>query len=238
MATKIPYMLATRQLGAILEKIRQARKPDDRFTQDFLKTKLGFRSGSAMAVIPLLKKMGFLDSSGAPTDLYDKFRNEGASKTAAAEGMKKAFFELFDRNRYAYEMGEKEVADLIVEITGATKQDRVTKATVATFMTLKSLADFESDATVGSVSTHSQGGDATEDVSAAEAETSQDLSSSVTPPALHQGQFFSSGSLPPNTGETQLRVGYTINLNLPETKDVDVFNAIFKALNEHLLKNS
>jgi hypothetical protein len=28
---------------------------------------------------------------------------------------------------------------------------------------------------------------------------------------------------------------YTINLNLPETTDVEVFNAIFKALRENLL---
>jgi hypothetical protein len=33
-----------------------------------------------------------------------------------------------------------------------------------------------------------------------------------------------------------LRIAYTINLNLPETSDPAVFNAIFKALKEHLLK--
>jgi hypothetical protein len=32
-----------------------------------------------------------------------------------------------------------------------------------------------------------------------------------------------------------LRLGYTINLNLPATTDVAVFNAIFKSLREHLL---
>lgn len=33
----------------------------------------------------------------------------------------------------------------------------------------------------------------------------------------------------------QLRLGYNINLNLPNTTDVAVFNAIFKSLREHLL---
>ena len=32
-----------------------------------------------------------------------------------------------------------------------------------------------------------------------------------------------------------LRLGYTINLNLPATTDIAVFNAIFKSLREHLL---
>ena len=32
-----------------------------------------------------------------------------------------------------------------------------------------------------------------------------------------------------------LRLGYTINLNLPATSDVAVFDAIFRSLKEHLL---
>jgi hypothetical protein len=35
-----------------------------------------------------------------------------------------------------------------------------------------------------------------------------------------------------------LNLGYTINLNLPATSDPAVFNAIFRALKEHLLKGS
>ena len=236
MSVRLPYMLAYGRLREILEKIREARRPD-RFTLDFLKTILGFRSSSDRPIIPFLKKMGFLDSGGVPTPLYDQFRNEETSGAAVAQGMKTAFSELFVRSEYVYEKSSKEITGLVVQITGAAKEDATTKATVSTFMTLKNLADFESDATVSSVSAHSQGGDATEDASAAEAEASQNRFSSATPPPPHQGQISSSGNLPLNTGETRLQVGYTINLNLPETTDIDVFNAIFKALNEHLLKN-
>jgi hypothetical protein len=35
--------------------------------------------------------------------------------------------------------------------------------------------------------------------------------------------------------QTQLGISYTINLNLPATTEVEVFNAIFKSLKEHLL---
>ena len=34
----------------------------------------------------------------------------------------------------------------------------------------------------------------------------------------------------------KMNLAYTINLNLPKTDDIAVFNAIFKALKEHLLK--
>ena len=41
---------------------------------------------------------------------------------------------------------------------------------------------------------------------------------------------------PPITIPTKFGISYTINLNLPATNDVEVFNAIFKALKENLLK--
>jgi hypothetical protein len=34
-----------------------------------------------------------------------------------------------------------------------------------------------------------------------------------------------------------LNLSYTINLNLPPTSDIAVFNAIFKSLKENLLRN-
>lgn len=34
-----------------------------------------------------------------------------------------------------------------------------------------------------------------------------------------------------------MNLGYTINLNLPATSDIAVFNAIFKSLRENLLRN-
>jgi hypothetical protein len=38
-----------------------------------------------------------------------------------------------------------------------------------------------------------------------------------------------------NAPAPHLNLGYTINLQLPSTTDVAVFNAIFKSLREHLL---
>ncbi|MBI2101595.1 DUF5343 domain-containing protein [Candidatus Woesearchaeota archaeon] len=44
------------------------------------------------------------------------------------------------------------------------------------------------------------------------------------------------GEAPQITMPTKLGISYTINLNLPATNDVEVFNSIFKALKENLLK--
>ncbi|MGF1475917.1 MAG: DUF5343 domain-containing protein [Geminicoccaceae bacterium] len=96
-------MLSVSLIPKILEKIQNARRPE-RFTQDFLETKLGHSGGSARSIIPLLKRMGFLGSDGVPTSLYDQFRNTDTQGAAVAEGMRNAFSELFERNEYVYEM--------------------------------------------------------------------------------------------------------------------------------------
>ena len=52
MAAKLPYMLSTGLIPKILEKVQNARRPE-RFTLDFLETKLGYSASSARPVIPL-----------------------------------------------------------------------------------------------------------------------------------------------------------------------------------------
>ena len=214
MAAKLPYMMSTGLIPKILEKIQNARRPD-RFTQDFLETKLGHSGGSARSIIPLLKRMGFLGSDGVPSSLYDQFRNTDTQGLAVAVGMKNAFGELFDRNEYVYELPREKLNGLIIEITGGQKDDRTTVGIVGTFLALKELADFD-----GSLPDETMP-DPVTDVAA-------------TIPASSQDQTPSSANKMGNVG---LRIGYTINLNLPESTDPAVFNAIFRALRENLLRN-
>ena len=214
MASKIPYMTSTGLIPKILEKIQNARRPE-RFTQDFLGTKLGHSGGSAKAIIPLLKRMGFLGSDGVPTFLYDQFRNVETQGFAVAEGMKNAFSELFDRNEYIYEMSREKLTGQVVEITGATRNDRSTTAIVGTFLALKELADFEYE----------------------EPENPLPEPKSELPLSPQSSNNDQNVSPVGNRDNIELRVGYTINLNLPETNDPEVFTAIFKALRENLLKD-
>ncbi|WP_232370773.1 DUF5343 domain-containing protein [Roseococcus microcysteis] len=197
--------------------MQEARRPE-RFTTDFLETKLGQSGGSARAIIPLLKRMGFLNSDGSPTKLYDQFRNEETRKAAVAEGARTAYKDLFDRNDFAYSLSREKLTSLITEMTGLEKDSTVIKCTVATFWQLKELADFE--------------------VNLAGASPGVDTEPlNIVPrhaPDTHQPT--SAASSDRQSQNVRLSVGYTINLNLPETTNPDVFNAIFKALREHLLQ--
>jgi hypothetical protein len=67
-APKPPYMPNPGTLGKVLDKIKEAATPQ-RFTQDFVADTLLFKGNYALAVIPFLKKIGFLSGDGSPKRL-------------------------------------------------------------------------------------------------------------------------------------------------------------------------
>jgi hypothetical protein len=145
MSTKLPYVVQPGSIPKIFEKVRQAQTPE-RFTVDFLQTKLGFRGGNYRQFIPLAKKIGFLGTDGKPTDLYKRFRNSSHGGTAMAEGIKIGYREIFERNEYANGLNKEQFKGLVVEITGLDSKDRAVDLVCQTFEALKKLADFEASA--------------------------------------------------------------------------------------------
>lgn len=127
---------------AILTKAKDAKAPD-RFTQDFLSTKLGFKGGTSMQFIPLAKKMGLLGGDGTPTELYHRFRNNGTTRIAMAEALRIGYRELYERNEYVHDLDHEKLKGLVVEITGREPRDRVVQLICQTFEVLRKLADFD-----------------------------------------------------------------------------------------------
>jgi len=203
MAKYPPFMNATGLTTKILNKIKQAQTPE-RFTQDFLSTSLGFKSGGAKAFIPLAKRLGFLASDGTPSEVYKRFRNPKESKAAMAESIKKGYPELYARNEYTHDLDKKGLDGLITEATGLKSGHQTVMAIRGTFEALKQFADFKAK----------PGKFPKEKISILGEEA-------VTPP-IDQ--------------ELEMNLAYNINLILPKTDDIAVFNAIFKSLKDNLLK--
>lgn len=204
-----PFMNGYGTTAKILAKIKEAQTPD-RFTQDFLSTKLGFPGGTAKPFIPLAKRLGLLEGDGKPSDLYKAFRNNSHSKAAMASAIRKGYSQFYERNEYVHDLEKKKLEGLVVEITGLEAGHATARAIVGTFETLKSFADFNKP----------------EIVMAEPAETKP-----VSAPK-NQLEIESSSE---DTSGIKLNLAYTINLVLPKTDDVAVFNAIFKSLRENLL---
>jgi hypothetical protein len=198
---QLPYLPAYGNITKALNKIIEAKTPE-RFTQDYLGTKLGLTGGSATPVIPFLKRTGFLNSDGSPSELYKRFRNENQRGAAAAEALRKGYARLYETNEYAHDLDDDGLKGLVLQVTGLERSSSTFKAIIGSLNALKAFASF--------------------DGAPVETQDEEEAPGDVPPPR---------GVQPP----AGVNLGYTINLHLPATSDVAVFNAIFKSLREHLL---
>lgn len=195
------------KLRLALENIIKAERPEV-FNKDFLGTYLGVSGGSATPIPPILRRMGFLGADNRPTDLYAKFQNDSQRPAAALEGLKRAFSELFKKNTYAHSLTEDEVKNILVEITGLKKTDSIISQIYGTFDALRHY-----------VPKNFTG--ASEGSGAGAMDAGSNGSGEINTGALSGSQAFG--------------LSYHINIVLPETKDVAVFNAIFQSLKQNLL---
>lgn len=192
----------------------QTASTPPRFTQDFLATKLGVKGGSAKPVIPFLKRTGFLGSDGVPTELYKQFRNEAQRGAAAARALRIGYAPLYEINEYVHDAKDSELKGVVVQATGLEDSSSTVRAIIGSFKALLEFADFDTEASDSST--------AAPDGSVVDERSSADLVG---------GDL--SASLPGSRSAVQL--GYTINLHLPATSDIAVFDAIFRSLRQHLL---
>lgn len=206
-----PYTSSTGILKELFKKIQEA-PPPPRFSQDYLVSGLKFKkSGTTNSFIPILKRLGFLSSDGAPTEIYKKFRNPNAkvSGLAMAEAIRIGYSDLYSRNEYWHKLNKSEFKDFLIEVLELDPKNLALNFISATVETLKGMANFETNASEGSKATE-EAPKVTED------KNGEEQSKTI---------FTNSG----------LNLSYTINLNLPETADIKVFDAIFKSLKENIL---
>lgn len=211
-AQQLPYVMAYGNITKVLDKIIDAKTPP-RFTVDYLGSALDMTGGSARPLIPFLKRAGFLGTDGVPTDLYNRFRNPDLRGAAAADAMRKGYARLYQSNEYVHKLSADKLKNLVIQVSGLDEGSSTVGAIVGSFNALDKYADHDSEIPAG-------------------ADTRSENSRADTSDA-DRGSG-AAGSLGGPLGG--IRLGYTINLNLPATSDIAVFDAIFKSLRENLLK--
>lgn len=213
--TQLPYLASPGNIAKALAAIKVAATPP-KVSQDFVKTKLAVPGSSGDQITTFLKRLGFAASDGTPTDLYRAYRG-GDGKRALAAAIRTAYAPLFDRNEYLYDCPDAKIKDLIIEETGLAKEARPVALIFQTLKQLLNLADFSDD------------------------DASDVRAPPTTKPRMEMDHDFKDKDEHQPRGRSspegvKLNLGYTINLNLPETSDIEVFNAIFRSLKETLLK--
>jgi hypothetical protein len=205
-----PYVSAYGSVSELFSKICQAAVPP-KFTQDFMTSVLGMKSSSHRALIPLLKKLGFVDQANVPTEAYRLYRDSAKSQKIMAQQLRSAYSDIYQTHEYAHELGKEELVSKLRTLTGAGEDDRNIRDVASTFLELRKLADFSDGGVENQKNTPE-----------IPKKTEPEQHSEVRMPS-HKAR------------QTNFGISYTINLNLPATTDIEVFNAIFKSLKENIL---
>jgi hypothetical protein len=217
MAVPNAYLTSTKNLKGILASIQQAQAPKQ-FTISFL-TNLGYKSSADRLYIGVLKALGFLSSSGVPTSRYFEFLDQTQSERVLAEGIRDAYADLFELNTKANEMSSTDVRNKLKTITQGSYSEAVIGKMASTFLALCAEADFEASQPAQPPSQVEPDSDAEETVGPPQ--PSSDGAAARTP-----------ARLPGVAGLGGLV--YNIQIQLPESRDPVVYDALFRSLKTHL----
>ena len=202
------YMVSNKNLPAIFQKIQDGAAPE-KFTMAHLKG-IGFTSSNDQGALPVLKDLKFLAPDGTPTKRYHAYRDKSQAKRVLGEALREAYEDLFHINEHPTEADRPAIVGRFKSTHNAT--DLVADRQAATFFALLKLADLSPGKRGAPVK--------------AKAEAEQE-------PAAKEPKADVPGALHPMSAFSGLR--YNIEVHLPATKDVEVYNAIFKSLRSHLL---
>ena len=206
MALASAYIQVYGKLPDVFARIAEAQAPE-KFTVQYLKD-LGFASTNFRALIPLLKALNFLTAEGEPTPRYHEYRNTARSRQVMADALREAYGDLFTIKAKPTEADRALIEGKFKSTHNVSPN--VAKLMASTFYALLDLADLSTGP------------------------------SAPVPPAKPAVEVIQPKPEQPKPEQqpnekTRPTLHYNIQIHLPATKDVEVFNAIFKALKEHLL---
>jgi len=211
MAKYPPYVNAYGKIPDIFKGIKNASVPP-KFTLDFLSTVLGLTSSSYRAMIPLLKRLSFLDQVSVPTEIYKNYREESQSAYILGKQVKETYSEIYSAAEYAHKLSTEELKSKLKTLLGVGDKDKAIPYVVGTFQELVKLSEFDTKKPPSKPKP-------------TQAEPQKKVE--YTPEESHV----------PEIAKTKFGISYTINLNLPATTEIEVYNSIFKALKENLLND-
>jgi hypothetical protein len=215
MALLNQYVQNHGQMGGFFDRVREAQAPS-KFTHQFLKD-IGFTSSNYRAYVPLLKGLGFLSEDGTPKPEYMALLDPTQWRAALARAVKRSYSDIFVMKA---KPGKADKAAILGKYKTTYNVNDVSADRAAnTFLALLDLSD------EGIL--YASENPKPADQESAEAELA--ALTQTTPQHVN------------NSNDARQAVGrsmdlcYNIQIHLPPTKDIEVYNAIFKSLREHFL---
>lgn len=166
-----------------------------------------FTSSNDRAALPLLKELGFLTGDGRPTQRYHDYRNHSQSKAVMAQAVRDAYGDIFLIKANPTKADKDAIEGKFKSYHNVS--DHVSGLMAKTFFSLLDLADLNAEKPSTSLFKSGE-------------ESAGNGKDAVPGPK----------KMPDFSG-----LYYNIQIHLPATKDVEVFNAIFKSIREHLVND-
>ena len=137
---EFPYTPKHSSLTGFLGKIQTISKPD-KVTLKYIES-LGFTSKNDRPIRSILISLGFMDSSGTPTDRWQVYRDKEQASAALAVAIREAYSGLFAIYPDAYRKDDEALRNFFTSNTSV--GNRTVTCMVQTFKALCDLADFTS----------------------------------------------------------------------------------------------
>lgn len=179
--------------------------PPEKFNVEHLKA-IGFGVSNDRAVVPLLKDLDFLTADGTPTARYKDYRDKSRSRNIMAQAIKEKYSDLFTISENISESHRDAIIGRFKSVNSVT--DDIASRMAATFFTLLKLADLNSN-----------------EVKAKPA----DVDDKTRPAGRDEG------SNEQNKTSKNIQLAYNIQIQLPATKDIEIYNAIFKSIKNNIM---
>jgi hypothetical protein len=205
MALPTSYLTSVKNVDAILNAIQAGQAPTT-FTVKFLET-LGFTSSADRLFIKMLKVLGFLDDGGVPRERYYEYLDQTQAERVMAAAMREAYADLFQIKKDAQTLSAAELRNKMKTLTQGQASDAVLQKMISTFQAFAKQADFSNPGPVQPASEPPEPEHATEPDRQTHRTRSRTIDGLV----------------------------YNINIELPQTRDKAVYDALFRSLKEHLL---
>lgn len=211
MALTNAYLQTTKNLQSIINSVVSAKAPE-RFTNKFLED-LGFKSTNDRLYIGVFKALGLLDENGIPTQRYHQFLDQSETGKVLAIGVQEAYEDLFALRKDAQKLSTDEVKGKLKTLTQGQKSDNILLLMANTFKALCDVADWTN--------------------SISSSNNMSDMPASPTTTITDEAQGQNIGTY--QSASNKMNFHYNIQIHLPETTNMAVYDAIFQSLKKHLM---
>lgn len=177
--------------------------------------KLGFTTTADKTLSKVLSILGFVDEAGLPTNRWNEYRNDSTTKKALSEGIREGYADIFEFDENAATLGEEDLTNYFRSTTG--KGERTVGFMVNTFTVLCEMAGLREPDEAKVIKEKKPKIPAKrKPITKIEKEPDKEIRVSKSRP---EG----------------IQININIQLQLPDEKDPEVYEAFFAALKKHLI---